>query len=652
MQTNTYLTLDCLNAPKIEVATIKPYEEAIYHWQEALKPCFDSQSNNVSSPISLKERVKHILIGILLFIPIINVIAIFILRHIDLQAIKLDEKHDKTNPTINPPQPTKTNSPAEEKKSLQASPLELQQTPKDINLELQHVPEGVDPQETINILKQFLDEIIGDLQANLKENPQFDFVQRQIKSILTETINSLTENLFPKEIIEQKLLNVRDRLVELLGKTISSEELKEIKIPAFGRDLKGPAELLNLFDNLRNRILMKQKFYELYTGKTYYPDIRDFVIKSLMDDLPDLALQAIESFPGASPYSDMDSNENLLSVIDYYTNLRSRAVDFQKGIDLANKDGANKFTIYAHVVKNFKDEVLSHRISGNLYHFGQFLAEKAKILHEAIRSMPPSPDKTECLLNLFQINNLIDERQQSISLIDEFLENLKIGLSLKNHYLQGIDCLLDLGMINAAYQALVHVNDFETSNSLVELSFAKYYLKGGEVPLMLEWVDKIAKGKDPKKHINLPNFLAKAAKELCEKDNVNGMHELLNYYIQNNIALDDLYLWHGLKAEKHHKLIALLIYYGASMPEDIEDDGVKKIVEDTLKFREDLYKQMMIEKLNVTMETGPYATGVLAITASYLSREDYAIEDTDTLFTRCLQASPLGLWQYTSNAPS
>jgi hypothetical protein len=85
MLINTHLTLDCLKAPLFEVATIKPYEQSIYHWQEAFRPNHTSKIGLTFPPIPLAERIKHILIAFCLMIPLINTIAIFILRHLDNQ---------------------------------------------------------------------------------------------------------------------------------------------------------------------------------------------------------------------------------------------------------------------------------------------------------------------------------------------------------------------------------------------------------------------------------------------------------------------------------------------------------------------------------------------------------------------------------------
>jgi hypothetical protein len=93
-----YLTQDCLHNLNLGVLIIKPYSQGINN----LKMAFSSiayvnelSRNSVKKnlyPASLNLRAKHFIAGIALIIPIINILALFILRSSDLHIQKSASK--------------------------------------------------------------------------------------------------------------------------------------------------------------------------------------------------------------------------------------------------------------------------------------------------------------------------------------------------------------------------------------------------------------------------------------------------------------------------------------------------------------------------------------------------------------------------------
>jgi hypothetical protein len=89
-----YLSPTCLECPSTQLAFVQPYEEGITLCKRAVKPLnfwkeptrYFSRESDASTP--LIRRISFLLIGIVLLIPIINSIAILILRSVEKQQIK------------------------------------------------------------------------------------------------------------------------------------------------------------------------------------------------------------------------------------------------------------------------------------------------------------------------------------------------------------------------------------------------------------------------------------------------------------------------------------------------------------------------------------------------------------------------------------
>lgn len=87
-----YLTNSSLKKIDFNILFIQPYHVGVMNLKRAFCKNYFINANHSISPPSLKSRVKHFAVGIALIIPIINTVAIALLRKADLKKIELNKK--------------------------------------------------------------------------------------------------------------------------------------------------------------------------------------------------------------------------------------------------------------------------------------------------------------------------------------------------------------------------------------------------------------------------------------------------------------------------------------------------------------------------------------------------------------------------------
>ncbi|MBA3721541.1 MAG: hypothetical protein H0W88_03975 [Parachlamydiaceae bacterium] len=89
---STYLTQDCQQSSFLSTTVIKPYWQAANNIKMSFAtiPAIKNIANSTPHPYfpSLANRIKHFMAGIILIVPIINAIAMLVLRGIDRKTMR------------------------------------------------------------------------------------------------------------------------------------------------------------------------------------------------------------------------------------------------------------------------------------------------------------------------------------------------------------------------------------------------------------------------------------------------------------------------------------------------------------------------------------------------------------------------------------